>query len=771
MKRLLLATCCLVSAAPPATAQLLERETRPDRAPPGLEALPAPEVDVTGVWFHIRRGERTAAADELARLQEEYPAWEPPTDLLEAIFAPEPEAPVAAPAEPAPLPPRLAAALEGKPPAPGDAERLRGWELLEAGRPAAALGAFTQARAAGAGRDATLGRLRALIALERLREARALARDQGLVSEVAADLAGLHARYALNAAPNAPAAALGLAEQAEALGAEAPWEALGWAMLDAGHAPPAATAFARADGVEALYGRVLALGRAGRETAATDLACETADRDPRLAQACRDTLLETAGAASDAEDWPAVLAATQRLRTAGLADAASEELRAWALYNTGRPAEARDIFATLHAEAPTRATAEALMAAARAAGEDDATLAARVAGPDDPLATVLREATSDTAYARGLFVAAETLAPGRHPGVGGVDRPYGRAEVTRRSKDGEPGQGRVEATTLSVRGGTVFDGDRLTLGLDTTWIGNEGPDVIAPDATLFEPSVTWSREGVPLSLAVGLGATPIGGEVSPLPTGSVTARLDGESMTATGAVFAESRRDSLLALSGQTDPLTGESFGRVVESGASASVTVLPVDRVGITASALGSVLTGRNVADNTRLRLGLSASYDVPLEGFAYWRIGPYVSWQRYSENLGQYTPGHGGYFSPQSNVSAGLALDALTERGRDWQVGARATLGWTYSEEEAAPFFPEGAPDPALVGIYDAVENRGLAGDIALRGGLMLSDDWMLTGLASVGFAPDYEETVIGVGVRHTFGSRDAILDTDLPERRVGR
>lgn len=769
------AACVVTLSAAPADAQLLDRDTERGVEPSvRLQPAPPPEVDTTGVWYHIRRDDRAAADRELRRLEAENPGWQPPDDLLGILYTP-----VVAPVEAtpaAPLDPMAAAATEGKPPAPGDDARLAGWTALGGGEPAAALASFDAALAAGAGRDAALGRLRALLALGRLDAAEDAARRLGVLPEIAAELAGRLAERAQSAAAGGDlASAVALTGRAASLGVTGLWEPLGWTLLDAGDATAAADAFARAgsEGAPRL-GRALALARAGQEQAATDLACAAAGDDPRLATTCRDLLVGRAGAAAAGGDWSVVLAAADRLDTLGLADATSRDLRGWALLNTGNAAAARDVFAAQHRADPTTATAEGLLTTARAAGEDLAAITARVTGPDDPLGPLVEGLAADVHYSRGLYTAANALAPDRYPELGGIDEPYAAVAYGHRDKDGDPGRGRIAADVISLLGGATVGGDHLTLGLDLTEIENDSRPPLASGDTLWEPRVTWTREGLPLTLTASLGTTPLGAAVSPLPVGSLGARWEGAAVSLSGTLFAESRRDSLLALGGQKDPASGLTFGRVVETGAEATVTVVPAERLGVTAEVLASYLTGQEVANNTRLRLGLSSAYDLAPEGFAYLRAGPYVSWQHYANNLSQYTFGHGGYYSPQYNVSAGLAVDAMTLETGAWLVGLRASVGYTVGREAAARLYPDGTPaGVAAEPDYGSVTSDGLASDLALRGGLKLTDHWMLTGLAAASFAPDYEETLFTLGLRTTFGGgrTGGILARDLPEGRAGR
>src|SRR5205807_2365106 len=63
-----------------------------------------------------------------------------------------------------------------------------------------------------------------------------------------------------------------------------------------------------------------------------------------------------------------------------------------------------------------------------------------------------------------------------------------------------------------------------------------------------------------------------------------------------------------------------------------------------------------------------------------------------RFSENAGEYTLGHGGYYSPKTYASLSLPVSYGARLG-DLSLYARASVSISWSESRRAPFFPTSA------------------------------------------------------------------------------
>ncbi|MBB4265079.1 cellulose synthase subunit BcsC-related outer membrane protein [Roseospira visakhapatnamensis] len=291
----------------------------------------------------------------------------------------------------------------------------------------------------------------------------------------------------------------------------------------------------------------------------------------------------------------------------------------------------------------------------------------------------------------------------------------------------------------------------------------QGAWVASPTSgdSIFHVYADFRQEAPNSTFEGSVGFGPVGGEVGAVPLGHLSVTSYGDGATLSGTAFAETRKDSLLSQSGMVDPFTGDSWGRVVEYGLKAGATFDVSERFAVSAEVLGSYLTGRDVEDNRRLRGTLSAAYDLKPDGFKYLRVGPSLMVQGYDKNLSKFTYGHGGYYSPQWNTTAGLFVDLLTLEGKDWLVGGRAFAGLTSSEEDSTPLFPTEDDGQR----YAGTDSEGLSTELELRGAWQVAPQWQLGGLLRHSTAPDYEDTAVGMTLRYSFGERGGVLARDLP------
>ncbi|MGN6651475.1 cellulose synthase subunit BcsC-related outer membrane protein [Trinickia sp.] len=153
-------------------------------------------------------------------------------------------------------------------------------------------------------------------------------------------------------------------------------------------------------------------------------------------------------------------------------------------------------------------------------------------------------------------------------------------------------------------------------------------------------------------------------------------------------------RDSLLSWRGMRLP-DGSSWGAVqrTEIGTHSRWQVAP--RWNVSASTQLQWLTGMNVMRNFGGSGDVSAAYDLKLQHFDYFSVGPAFHYLGYVRNENFYTWGQGGYYSPQSSLSGGVALQWLSQEGRRWQWQGNVETGWNVSHQSSVPCFPNSLPD----------------------------------------------------------------------------
>ncbi len=193
------------------------------------------------------------------------------------------------------------------------------------------------------------------------------------------------------------------------------------------------------------------------------------------------------------------------------------------------------------------------------------------------------------------------------------------------------------------------------------------------------------REG---SFGADIGSTPYGFEVTNL-VGGVTWAPEVAPNTRF-RVTAQRRavKDSLLSYAGVEDPATGDRWGGVTRTGAELGLAFDNGD-VGTYGDLGFYSYQGHNVDDNQEASFNLGA-YVKPIN--QRWRelqTGVHLNYRSFDENRGQFTYGHGGYFSPQDYVSLAFPI-TYQESYNKVTWNARVSPGFqSYSVEEAA-YFP---------------------------------------------------------------------------------
>ncbi|MEQ1917289.1 MAG: cellulose synthase subunit BcsC-related outer membrane protein [Gallionella sp.] len=222
-----------------------------------------------------------------------------------------------------------------------------------------------------------------------------------------------------------------------------------------------------------------------------------------------------------------------------------------------------------------------------------------------------------------------------------------------------------------------------------------GPFLAAPTAATAQNAAGVALNGAYRqgNMTVDLGTTPLGFKVTDFVGGLSLASKVGPGVGVRVGVDRRAVTDSLLSYAGATDPRTGKAWGGVVKTGLGVSADY---DRngKGVYASAAYSALTGSGVMTNNELELSAGAYTKPYRTADMEMTVGVNFSFMSYRHNLSYFTLGHGGYFSPQSYVSAGVPFD-LSGRNGDvvYQVGA--DIGLRAFRADPIAYYPS---DPAM-------------------------------------------------------------------------
>jgi hypothetical protein len=189
-------------------------------------------------------------------------------------------------------------------------------------------------------------------------------------------------------------------------------------------------------------------------------------------------------------------------------------------------------------------------------------------------------------------------------------------------------------------------------------------------------------------LRLDVGTTPIGFPVVNIVGGALyDGRIGGMSYS-----IDASRRpmvSSLLSYAGARDPNSGQVWGGVVSTGMRINVSHDRGETYGVWALAGLYRLTGQNVKDNHKSEAMAGGYVRFVNEENRQLAVGMNGMWWRFTENAGEYTFGHGGYYSPAKYLSLGLPV-TYAARNADTSYYLRASVSVSRSHSHRAPFFP---------------------------------------------------------------------------------
>lgn len=222
-----------------------------------------------------------------------------------------------------------------------------------------------------------------------------------------------------------------------------------------------------------------------------------------------------------------------------------------------------------------------------------------------------------------------------------------------------------------------------------------GPFLLAPTAATAQNAAGVALNGAYRqgNMTVDLGTTPLGFKVTDFVGGLSLASKVGPGVGVRVGLDRRAVTDSLLSYAGATDPRTGKAWGGVVKTGLGISADY-DQNGKGVYASGTYSALTGSGVMTNNELELSAGAYTKPYRTADMEMTVGVNFSFMSYRHNLSYFTLGHGGYFSPQSYVSAGVPFD-LSGRNGDvvYQVGA--DIGLRAFRADPIVYYPS---DPAM-------------------------------------------------------------------------
>jgi cellulose synthase operon protein C len=202
----------------------------------------------------------------------------------------------------------------------------------------------------------------------------------------------------------------------------------------------------------------------------------------------------------------------------------------------------------------------------------------------------------------------------------------------------------------------------------------------------LSPAVGYQTD----SLAIDLGSTPLG-FLLPNIVGGIEWTPTWHSADLTLGVSRRGVTSSELSYAGLRDPVTGTTWGGVVQTGPYAGFGIYR-ENYDLSASVHLSEITGTRVLNNQFEGARFSSSWKLFSSPALRADAGVTVNYWNYQHDLSNYTFGSGGYYSPQSYVSLATPVELGGQRG-GWVYKVRAAVSYSVSEVRSSAFYPDDA------------------------------------------------------------------------------
>lgn len=185
--------------------------------------------------------------------------------------------------------------------------------------------------------------------------------------------------------------------------------------------------------------------------------------------------------------------------------------------------------------------------------------------------------------------------------------------------------------------------------------------------------------------ATDIGTTPMGFEVVDV-VGGLAYSNSWNHIDWTATASRRPISSSLLAFAGTVDPNTNVTWGGVRASGVSLGTSYDRGEANGIWSDLSYHYLTGKNVADNQRLRFMTGYYYKLINESNRRFTVGLNGMWWHYQKDLSGYTLGQGGYYSPQKYLSLAIPVNYRQRTDNwSWELGGSVSVSHSATSDQA--------------------------------------------------------------------------------------
>jgi tetratricopeptide (TPR) repeat protein len=366
------------------------------------------------------------------------------------------------------------------------------------------------------------------------------------------------------------------------------------------------------------------------------------------------------------------------------------------------------------------------------------------------------------------------------------------AGVDQRSRSGSNGTSDYSATetVLEWKRPQTRDG-RWTLHADIVSIDAGALDLsqsasafgsaLLCDAACNSGIVKQHARGLALNAALehdntryDIGTTPLGFPVQSL-VGGILHKGDLGPFSYSIDVSRRPLTGSLLSYAGTRDPRTGLTWGGVRATGVRFGLSLDDGGTFGGWSSLGLHKLTGVNVLTNDRLQLMAGGIFRIINEDDRLLQVGLTGMLWRMSENAGEYTFGHGGYYSPERFTSLSLPV-TFGQRYARLSYAVRASVSASRSQTKDAPYFPtdQAMQDEALrragitniTPIYSGGPGHGTGRSLSLAAEYQIDPRLFFGARLELDRSPDYSPNRFAIYLRYALDRQSAKPVNFLPE-----
>lgn len=727
------------------------------------------EPDLTGLWFHINEGQTQLANAEAARLKQTYPRWVMPEALADALARMNDTTKLASdvpvPEKDAPLR-RFAALNEDQ---RRDVENRRFTRLSDL--------TFQLARA-----DYHL--LMGWSALDRRNYALAekhFLRVKALSPDVITTKAANEGLYAIIDSQVVDAIDSGaydrlttLLQQDDTGRVQAGIEGQAWQFYEENDDVTAERLFSLTGNQEGIW---LVLQKHKGVFDAGEYACEQAHNEVFLRR-CADYLSYRQSSQFNEGNYASSIDAAQNLATLRPLRYEEQALVGWAAISINRDTLAIEAFEeALRLSPKDNDIAQQLVNLYAARGQSVQPLAKTYPS----IQNILNTRVASRAWPRKQFMLSYFANNTRSVEAQSKDALSLLAGLRAKQRSGDAGLGNFDKTVHYIALEDTYQQWRWQVSLDyqtlysgaadaDSWFASGQLNDTFSGITGFEDAgiraeVDVEREWGNLysSIAYALWDQPVNTKL----TGQVSATWFFSNATLATRVHRLPVEDSLLSYTGTFNNTRDESWGYVIGEGASALFAYTFKPQVSFAATIKLENLKGEQVKDNQSLYLRGDISTNIApnvSDRLDYWRVGPYLSYLGFDENLSGFTYGHGGYFSPNYLVSLGGYSELLTMEAHRWQLKISTAVGLSKVNESAYSRFPLSDNDTQKSIMASSSNSTGLSGNLKVEGQYRLSNHWIAAGYVGKAFAVQYQAFEFGFQIRWRPGKGSGVTSDEL-------